>query len=82
MTQDQQPTRFRATAHLVDGDALDLPFTEDLYNVLAAFETAGYRERALLDRVFGDDWGTPPRAVVIRGLTAEGRAFERHIPYA
>lgn len=66
-----------ATAHLINGDQLDLgPISEILLRELQAEGCTG---RALVYALITDDWGAPPRFVDLEGTGDDGSPFRLRI---
>jgi hypothetical protein len=70
-----------AEVHLVDGGLMEIPVDQGFLDKLKQLQKSGLQGKALVNELIGDDWGTPPLVVVIKGLAPDGSLVDLRIPY-
>ena len=56
---------------------------ECLWNLqkLRQLESEGYQGKSLIDTLISDDWGAPPRGVLLKGILSNGQKIDENIRY-
>jgi hypothetical protein len=72
----------RISVPRVDGSLQDFDETADLMYRYVSLVERGFTGKRLVDELFTDDWGCPPRMVCITGTGPDGKDVDIVIPYS
>jgi hypothetical protein len=67
--------------YLVDGSYSEWQAQASILQEHDELVRQGYGGKQLIHRLISDDWGPPPRSVVLAGVAEGGRRVEITIPY-
>jgi hypothetical protein len=72
----------RVSIHLDNGDLQEFRKGPGFLERLRSLQARGVEGKALIDELITDDWGVPPRVVIISGVAPDGQRLEDIlIPY-
>ncbi|MBI2768352.1 MAG: hypothetical protein HYX47_01910 [Burkholderiales bacterium] len=67
--------------YLVDGSYSESPAQASILEEHDELVRQGYGGKQLIHRLISDDWGPPPRSVVLDGVAEDGQRVEIAIHY-
>ena len=67
--------------YFVDGSMSDFEENDNFIAKLRQLESEGYQGKSLIDTLISDDWGAPPRGVLLKGILSNGQKIDENIRY-